>query len=1128
MHLRRKSLATALVTGLVFTGTQAVWAVPSGAAVPATPGSTAPAGGGITVTLLTGDRVTLASTTANATATVQPAEGRKWVRFAVSREGDSLYVIPSDAEPLLRSRKLDRRLFDVRELIRDGYQDSARDTLPLLVQYGNKVSARTADSTLSAVGATVTRALSSVDGAAVTARKTGTPQLWPALTTRSDFDRIWLDGKRKVATDPQLNPALDQSVPQIGAPAAWQAGYTGKGVTVAVLDTGVDTTHPDLAGKVSQSRSFTDEPDGDTVGHATHVASTIAGSGAASNGKYKGVAPDAELVSGKVCQVDGCPESAILAGMQWASAEVGAKVVNLSLGGGDGPEIDPLEEAVNTLTAEYGTLFVVAAGNDGPSNETVDSPGSADAALAVGAVDKSDGLADFSSRGPRVGDDAIKPDITAPGVDIVAARATGTSMGDPVDDYYTMASGTSMATPHVAGAAALLAQQHPDWNAGQLKAALMAAAKPNPALTAYQQGAGRVDVARAITQEVTTDPVSISFGKALWPHNDDTPIYKTVIYRNSGTTDVTLDLSISALGPDGKPTPAGLFTASAATLTVPAGSQAQVSVTADTRVPESGGLYSGQLVATGGTTEVLTPLGVDIEAESYNVTVSFIDANGAPATNASATLAWLGEDSTYYALYPDENGTVTVRVPKGLYDLSTFIYTDRGGNGPPPTSLQVRPNMAVTADTSITFDASRGKPVSTTVPESSAVPASISIGFDHYTPYGALNGALWAGPTFDGITTAYYGPSANDFYSLVYSQWAKPAADGRFTGSPYFYGIAEGFAGRLPTGYTKHVRQEELATVRQNFGAAPQGLSGQRIVFPVSDLDPNMLSGVAPLPIEMPGPRIDYLYAKGVRWTSTLRIGSSLADTPITLTQAPVRYQPGAQYQDAWNTGPFGPVLPAPDVPNPLDPGSEWISRTGDQINVDVPLYSDEAGHIGASRTDTSRTALYRDGELVGETGYSAYGAFQVPAEEAGYRLEVADTRSVSDLATQINVVWTFRSGHVAGGDDVFAMLPVSVVRFMPQLDADNAAPAGQSFDIPVTVQRQSGAPSAGVTSLTVEISYDDGQTWNAAPLRRSGDNWVATVQHPNTGGFVSLRASMTDSGGATVTQTVVHAYRLR
>src|SRR5262249_39405559 len=141
---------------------------------------------------------------------------------------------------------------------------------------------------------------------------------------------------------------------------------------------------------------------------------------------------------------------------------------------------DPMSRAVNRLTRESGALFVVAAGNSGPGEQTIGSPGAANLALTVGAVDKQDQPAWFSSRGPRFGDGAIKPEITAPGVDIVAARAAGTSLGNLLDEYYTSLDGTSMATPHVAGAAAILVEQHPRWSAARLKARLVSTSKTLP------------------------------------------------------------------------------------------------------------------------------------------------------------------------------------------------------------------------------------------------------------------------------------------------------------------------------------------------------------------------------------------------------------------------------------------------------------------------------------------------------------------------------------------------------------------------------------------------------------------------------------------------------------------------
>lgn len=255
--------------------------------------------------------------------------------------------------------------------------------------------------------------------------------------------------------------------------------------------------------------------------------------------------------------------------MEWA-ADQGADVVNLSLGGPDTPDVDPLEAEVDKLSAEKGILFAIAAGNEGP--ESIGSPGSADAALTVGAVDDHDKLAEFSSTGPRLGDGAIKPDVTAPGVDITAAAAPGsvidTEVGEKPAGYLTI-SGTSMATPHVAGAAAILKQEHPDWTYTELKGALTGSAKGG-SYTPFEQGAGRIAVDAAIKQTVIADPSSVSFGVARWPHTDDTALTRRLTYRNLGTKDVTLTLGVKTTDPKGHAAPAGFFELAATTLTVPA------------------------------------------------------------------------------------------------------------------------------------------------------------------------------------------------------------------------------------------------------------------------------------------------------------------------------------------------------------------------------------------------------------------------------------------------------------------------------------------------------------------------------------------------------------------------------
>ncbi|GAB3089549.1 S8 family serine peptidase [Micromonospora schwarzwaldensis] len=1109
---RRKLAALGLTLGLALGLPVPAHAATSAAptAKPAPTGSsTRPA----TVTLITGDQVTVA---AGNRAAVRPGAGRAGFQFLVRREHDGLSVIPQDALALIRSGRLDRRLFDVTGLIAAGYDDAHRDTVPLLVSYRPGVARRAA---APLAGTRVTRDLPAIGGAALTATKADAGPLWRAvaadrsgarLDAAGGVDRIWLDGRRRLT--------LDHSVPQIGAPAAWAAGYTGKGVKVAVLDTGVDLTHPDLAGKVAESRNFSEETDpDDLVGHGTHVASIIAGSGAASGGKYRGVAPDATLLSGKVCETYGCTESAILAGMQWAAAEQHATVINMSLGGFDTPEIDPLEQAVETLTAQTGSLFVVAAGNDG-ADGSVGSPSTADAALSVGAVDRNDDLADFSSRGPRAGDGAIKPDITAPGVEIVAARAANGQIGDPVGDRYVSLSGTSMATPHVAGAVALIAQQHPGWNAGRYKATLMASARPHPDQTAFQQGAGRVDVAHAITEQVTSEPSSLSFGVAVWPHADDKPISRTVTYRNGGTAPLTLELNAGFTGPDGQSAPAGMLTLSASRLTVPAGGTGQVTVVVDTRLGGADGYWTGRLTARSGDTVAVTPLAVNREVESYDLTVTHRNRAGALTGDFYTTLIGLDDGATRDVV--DADGEATIRVPKGRYGVQSLLFVD-GDEGWSEISMLTQPELVVTGNQRLTLDARRAKPVRTTVPQRGAAPLLIDFTAawnfgDYYASFG-----LWTG-TFDGLYSAQLGRTVSDkvFVGSLASQWAEPTAPER---SPYFYGLSDVFPGRFPTGFVRHYQPADLAHVTSRFANGYAGLESEWIVYP--ELDYNTGGSAIILPVPTPGKRIEHLSTSRTRWNFELDLGKrdeeGWLNTQAVLESGPTRYRAGHSYAENWNAAPYGPSFPQPRWPE------QGITRTGDTMVVSLPMHSDAAGHLGGSLNDTERTALYRNGKLVGEVAAPGYGVFEeLPPGLANYRLETVAKRSFTDLSTEVSASWTFRSKRVPG--ETPARLPAMAVRFTPPLTVDGTAPAGRTFAVPVAVQRQPGAPAGTVAALTVDVSYDGGKTWRKAPLKKQGTGWTATVVHPAGPGYVSLRASARDDAGNTVTQRIIQAYRLR
>ncbi|HEX6357427.1 S8 family serine peptidase [Actinophytocola sp.] len=1062
------------VLGMVLSTTQAANAAPAGEKR---------SGSANTITLITGDRVVMHG----GTVMVRPAEGREQMKFSRFNAGGHTYVLPHDARKLVSTGQLDQRLFDLTTLVEFGYDDAHRDSVPLIVthQEGQRAP-RTA--------AAVSRELPSINGVAIAADKDDAGAVWEALTdggtTRTaaaGVSKVWLDGKRK--------STLDHSVPQIGAPAAWEAGFTGTGVKIAVLDTGVDQTHPDLADQEVAEQNFTDDADNvDTFGHGTHVASIAAGTGAKSGGKYRGVAPGADILDGKVLNSGGFGlDSWIIAGMEWA-AEQGADVANLSLGGFDAAAIDPMEQAVESLSAEYGTLFVIAAGNSGPGAQSVGSPGSAPSALTVGAVDRDNALAPFSSRGPAVGTGAIKPDITAPGVEIVAALHSAGTINAPVEDGYTALSGTSMATPHVAGAAALIAQQHPDWTGQQLKSALSGSATPTPNATAFEQGAGRVDVAKALDQTVVSEPANVGLGVVAWPHDDDDPVTKSVTYRNLGTADVTLDLALEEAAP------ANVFSLSANQITVPAGGTASVDVTGDTDLGTVDGGYSATVVASNGDSVTRTPVGIVREAESYNLTLNYVDENGQPSDAGFPLI--VGLDSDVFALPYDADGSVTVRLPKGRYLIDHLVLTANDEH----TNLIVQPGLVLDGDKTVDVDPRIAKSIDITAPESATLGLA-DIGYQVEGGLFAFAGGLLT-VDFASVSTAQIGdvPSGLTQKNWVNSFW--------FGGEGSVYGLAW-FLDRYPTGFTKVVKQRELATVRRDFGPGATDARGVAFLSPQPTTG-SAFTGAIGYELPLPGSDTAFVNTQGLRWQNSLWQVAGEFDI-IAAHDGPLRtYRQGRTYHERFNFPSFGPGLPARETP--------WASRVGDRIDVNIPLYTDSLDNAGFSAEETASTKLFRNDQLVGESPFGGFGFFDnLPAARGNYRLTTESTRSAQfDLTTSVNAEWTFRSSHVDGTTP--AALPLNVVRFAPKLAEDGSAPAGKPFLVPLTVQDKTGA-SVRPKRLSVEVSYDEGKSWQRVPVVL---NASAVLQHPAGAPSVSLRASATDRDGNTVTQTVIRVYKLK
>lgn len=348
------------------------------------------------------------------------------------------------------------------------------------------------------------------------------------LTEQEALELEELPSVKNVYRNEEVHALLEESVNQINADELWRLKddnnrfITGKGVTIGIIDTGVDYTHEDLGGclgnncKVIDGYDFVNEDNDpmDDHGHGTHVAATAAG-----NGILKGVAPDAKIVAYKVLDSGGSGSwDGIVQSIersvdpnQDGDFSDHLDIISMSLGGPGDPD-DPISKAIDNAVEE-GVIAVIAAGNSGPYEQSIGSPGTAREAITVGAVEKCDSIARFSSRGPVVWENGIllKPDLMAPGVEICAAQFDDW-LDDRAckDDKHIAISGTSMATPHVSGAAALLLQSHPQWSPEIIKSALMSTSL-DLGLSPTAQGAGRINVLGANDAEIATEPQSIAF-----------------------------------------------------------------------------------------------------------------------------------------------------------------------------------------------------------------------------------------------------------------------------------------------------------------------------------------------------------------------------------------------------------------------------------------------------------------------------------------------------------------------------------------------------------------------------------------------------------------------------------------
>lgn len=646
-------------------------------------------------------------------------------------------------------------------------------------------------------------------------------------------------------------------------------------------------------------------------------------------------------------------------------------------------------------------------------------------ALTVGAVTKTGELAEFSSRGPRVGDAGIKPDITAPGVGIVAARSSTSDLWpDDENPQYASLSGTSMATPHVAGAAAILTQQHPDWAPERIKSTLMAAAQPNAAIGVYEQGAGFLNVARAIRQDVTASPVSIAFER------NTTAQQRTVTYANGGSSDLTLAVSLDAKDADGAPAPAGLFSLSASSVTVPAGGTATVTVNVQAGADLPDRYFGGEVTATGGGEQVQTPVALDVVR--HDLAVKLIGPDGGAPTAEQGWVTVLTDLDRQTVLVFADPAATRYRVRAGRYLVQTYLVTGDWEN--PHITTLVRPSLDMTKDQALTMDTRLAKPIAVSVPNSKAAAVWQESGWTIRTEQPQIWGsndpyAVLMNIPFDHVRTAQIGTGKTPgFVSYVNAIWAGVAEDGTLYNTPYVYRVYLYEPEKMMTGLTRKLHAGDFATVRSQISADVAGVPVSRTAVahapgnsPVYRDERNAQPSFS---YDAPNTITEYYNQdKQAVWQSTsFQRRYTYYDSEWTSFQA------GRTYNVKWANGVIGPVFSEPNF------GQQWATRYwGDTIGGPGPLHGDGTGHRGFrfTRGGSVDVSLYRNGVKVGD-GTETPWIWQVPAETGDYRL-AATFRSdpVFTLSTEVDAEWTFKSGHVADGELV--KLPLTAVRFTPE-----------------------------------------------------------------------------------------------
>jgi hypothetical protein len=512
------------------------------------------------------------------------------------------------------------------------------------------------------------------------------------------------------------------------------------------------------------------------------------------------------------------------------------------------------------------------------------------------------------------------------------------------------------------------------------------------------------------------------------------------------------------------------------------------------------------------------------------ITFTGIERNGhavPPANLAASTGAVNLATGKLTEARASSAGVVTITVPAGRYDLSAGVVTPLPGAARDNVTLIDDPEVSVTHDLAVTFDARRGVPISATLDRHEGNEWAVGALTETVAGIGYI---LWA-PSLPGQGGVYAVPTPR-VTDRPYAFLAQMQFDNSVPGpqgpglATVGYSLEFPTAGRIPARLEYRVHDSSLATVRQDLRqqGKPMTLVDEirlplsAAFAPFSNIPDFALGTEFYLP---PGAAVtEHLSPGSWETLSAVFYGPPTGYQPGWEEEEPdVSYRAGHSYQVSWGSAALGVASAS--------------TRLGDVITPDVlPDSASAPGHLDADLTlaGLSGTITLRRGATVLGTGsVTNQPSFTVPAASARYALSVTARRSVpwSTLGTAAQATWTFRSGHVVGASA--AALPLWDIRISGAFGSLDRAPAGRPFWLTVAPDLPAGAAQARITSIAVAASFDNGTTWQRLILHRTGcGRWSTTVSPPAGSAFVSLSASLTDAAGNSTRQTVIRAYQLQ